>query len=444
MDRLSEKITIQTRLLDKSNSKAINMLRNLGSVKKLAPGEILTTPGEDSETIYIIISGKIRITQKVQDQFITFAQLGGGDWIGDLVFPMDIGTAPSAVASEESIVIKLDENIIESLAQDIQLRYHKQQQQLFQLRNDYFNAIKSRLEDKNKRLEKDLFDQRCRAKTDFRQMEMIRGIIQKVPRLPIFATTLSAKLLEDKLSAGELSDEIMKDPSLVAIVLKTINSAYYGFEKKISDMRYAIVLLGFDAIYQLVISEGVKRTMPDTPAFKELHTHSVIISHLVFTLSQESNVGNPSEMATIGLLHGLGQTVMQLLKDKNPKFATFINLLDQAQMGALLLKAWNLPDTIWQSVEYQSYSEFSSPENVPVENRNNVTLLYLTHLCYDFLRGVPEEDLPITFMDSYMPLLGYQGLSVKDIVEEKLVPALAPKIKSFPTPVRQLLKRHLK
>ncbi len=443
MAKPSDKMAIQTHLFNKPSSKVLNTLRSQGSVKKLAPGEVLTKQGENTDIINIIISGKIKIIKKIHGKLIMFAHLGRGDWVGELTFPMDKDNTSSAVASEDSIVIKINKEAIESFEKDFQLLFYKQVNQLSFLRMGQFEEIKSKIEQKNKRLVDDIYVQRSQAKTDFRHMEMIRGIIKKVPRLPIFATTLSTKLLDDKLSAGELADEIMKDPSLVAIVLKTINSAYYGFEKKISDMRYAIVLLGFDMMYQLVIAEGVKRTMPDTPVFKELHTHSVIISHLAFTLSQESKVGNPSEMATIGLLHDLGQTVIQLLKDKNPKFSMFISVLDQAQMGALLLKTWNLPDIIWQSVEFQFYPEFSFPENIPVETRNNVTVLFLSHICYDFLRGLPEQKMPLTFADNYLQLLNFGGHSIKEIVEENLLPALTQKIKTFPTPVRQLLKKHL-
>ncbi len=443
MVKPSNKKIIQTRLFDKPSSKVLNTLRSQGRIKKLTPGEVLVKQGENIDIIHIIISGKIKIIKKVHGKLILFAHLGRGNWISDITFPVDKDQTSSAVASEDSILIKINMEAIKSFEKDIQLLFYKQVSQLSLIRVEQFEEIKSKLELKNKLLVEDIYVQRSQAKTDFRHMEMIRGIIKKVPQLPIFATTLSTKLLDDKLSAGELSDEIMKDPSLVAIVLKTINSAYYGFEKKISDMRYAIVLLGFDMMYQLVIAEGVKRTMPDTPVFKELHTHSVIISHLAFSLSQESKVGNPSEMATIGLLHGLGQTVIQLLKDKNPKFSMFINILDQAQMGALLLKTWNLPDIFWQSVEFQFYPEFSFPENIPVETRNNVTILFLSHLCFDFLRGLPEQDLPLSFAEYYLPLLNLEGCSIKEIVEETLLPALTQKIKSLPTPVKQLLKKHL-
>jgi HD-like signal output (HDOD) protein len=246
------------------------------------------------------------------------------------------------------------------------------------------------------------------------------------------------------LSADEVAEELMKDPSLAATVLKTINSAYYGFEKKISEIRYAIVLLGFDSIYQIVIAEGVKRTMPDTPAFKELLMHSIIISHLASEISHVTEIGSPPEIATIGLLHELGQVVIQLLKDKNPKLSNLINVLDRAQMGSLLLKTWNLPDVIWQSVEFQSYPEFTLPEKIPGDVRSNAAIIHLAHLCYEVFRGRTEEELPVTFLDEYAQLLQWESLPVGKIAKRKLLPGLSLKYKTLPAPLRQLLKPHIK
>ena len=67
------------------------------------------------------------------------------------------------------------------------------------------------------------------------------------------------------------------------------------------------------------MAESVRRTMPDNPEFQELHFHSVAISQISFILSQAKHIAKPAQMATIGLLHDLGQIVILLLKQQNPK-----------------------------------------------------------------------------------------------------------------------------
>ena len=181
--------------------------------------------------------------------------------------------------------------------------------------------------------------------------------------------------------------------------------------------------------------------MPNTSKFKALHLHSEIISHIAFMLSLESRHGHPAEMASFGLLHEIGQIVIQLLKDQNPKLAALVEVLDQTQLGSLMLKEWNLPDVLWKSVEFQAYPEFSSPHNIPEELRYNITLLYLSHLCYNLFQGKKENELSTTFFDEYIELTNWQGLTLDEIARERLLPAMVKKSKTYPLPLRQLIEK---
>jgi HD-like signal output (HDOD) protein len=235
---------------------------------------------------------------------------------------------------------------------------------------------------------------------------------------------------------------IQADPSLVGLVLKTLNSSYYGFQKKISDIHRGVVLLGLNGLHQLIMGAGVRRIMPDTPYFNELHHHSVTISHIAFSLSQNVQFSNPAQLATIGLLHDLGQVVIKLLRDKNPSLSMLIDSLERAQVGALLLKEWNLPDVVWQSIQFQSYPEFSLPANVPTDIRPNVAILYLAHLCNEFLRGNTAHDLPTLFLDQYILLLNWEKLSIADITQRFVLSDLIRKWQSLPKFLRELIEQH--
>ncbi len=432
----------QTAVWKQFSSKEIEIMSASAPVRTLNPGDVLIRAGENRDKIYIILSGKIRIAINKKNKQKNVATLGPGDWIGELHFPREIDEASFAVASENSKVLLVDKDAINRLDDKAQLAFYKHMEYLSNQRIQRFECILENIEHRNKKLMDDIFIQRSGIKTDFRRMEILRGITSKVPRLPAFANTLANRLLEDKISVNEVAEEVMKDPALVGTVLKTINSVYYGLEKKISDMRYATTFLGLDMMYQLIIAEGIKRTMPDTPAFREIHTRSVILSQLSFTLAKESEVGAPAEIATIGLLNDVGQIIIHLLKEKNPNFDMYINMLDKSQMGALLLKTWNLPDIIWQSIEYQFYPEFSVPDRIPEEVKNNVTILYLTRLCYEIFRGQSLDKLPVTFLDEYLQIVNWENDSIKGLAEKRLLPALIKKISTSPFAVKQLIKRY--
>jgi HD-like signal output (HDOD) protein/CRP-like cAMP-binding protein len=418
----------------------VEMFRR-ATFKNLKAGDILIKKSDDDQMAFVILDGKIkmRMVQDPKENPKTIATFSKGDWIEGMALTADPLQMTSAIAVEPTHVMILDKTTIDSLNEKTQLSVYKRLAHVFTERISQLQKNENNLVIKNIRLREDIFNYRSQLKTDFHHSEMIKGIIKKVPRLPAFVTTLSSQMF-----TKEIVDQIKRDPALVAIVLKTINSAYYSFQKKISDIHHAVVLLGFEQIYQIVIAEGIRCTMPNTPNFKELHLHSEIVSHIAFMLSLESRNGHPGQMASLGLLHESGQIVLQLLKDQNPKLAAFIDILDQAQLGSLLLKEWNLPDVLWENVEFQSYPEFASPHHVPEELRHNVTLLYLSHLCYDLFQGRKEQELPITFFDEYIALTNWKGLTLNEIALDRLLPALVRKSKAYPLPMRQLIEKQIK
>ena len=418
------------------SEKELIELSSQAKIDKLQSGEILLKKYDPDQMVFVILDGKMRMVQGPKTHQQTIAVFSKGDLIEAMAIAGDPLRMTSVIAAEPTRVMALDKTTLDSLNEKTQLSVYKRLVHLSDERIRMLKKSENNLIVKNIKLKEDIFNFRSPLKTDFHQSEIIKGIIKKVPRLPAFATTLSSQLV-----TKELVDQIKRDPALVAIVLKTINSAFYGFQKKISDIHHAVVLLGFEQIYQVVIAEGVRRTMPNTAKFKALHLHSEIVSHIAFMLSLESRHGHPAEMASFGLLHEIGQIVIQLLKDQNPKLAALVKVLDQAQLGSLLLKEWNLPDVLWKSVEFQSYPEFSSPHNIPEELRYNVTLLYLSHLCYDLFQGKNKKELSTIFFDEYIELTNWQGNTLEEIAREQLLPAMMKKINTYPLPLRQLIEK---
>ena len=423
--------------------KEINALYKNIPIKKLQPNQILIKEGDIDQAVYIILSGKLRIVKNISGQINTIATLQAGQWLGEIAFVRQSPRAASAIATEPTTVMAFDRNTIHSLDDRTQLFFYKRLFSLSVERVKHLEKTQKALANKNKRLMDDIFSERVQVKADFRTSETIQSIIKKIPRLPIFASGLTSKLMGTRASASEVAEDVKNDPSLVGIVLKTVNSAYYSFQKKVSDIQHAIVLLGFNEIYNIIIAEGVRETMPNTLSFRELHAHSVAISNIAYSISNHAKIGKPSELATIGLLHDVGQIVIELLKERNPKMAVFIASLDNSQMGSLLLETWNLPEVLWKTVEFLPYPEFSSPDNIPEELRNNVILLYLAHLCYDLFLGRPGNTLPTSFLDENKRLIGLKDYSLYEIAQRRALPGLLKKITSLPTPLRKLIQEHI-
>jgi hypothetical protein len=68
-------------------------------------------------------------------------------------------------------------------------------------------------------------------------------------------------------------------------------------------------------------------------------------------------------------------------------------------------------------------------------------LLYLSHLCYDLFQGKIDQKLSTTFLDEYIELTNWQGLTLEEIARERLLPAMVKKSSTYPLPLRQLIEK---
>ncbi len=81
--------------------------------------------------------------------------------------------------------------------------------------------------------------------------------INDLPTLPRTILRISELVNNPKTSAKDLAKVITDDQVLTARLLKLVNSSFYGFPQKISTVTGAIVLLGFDAIRNLLLTTSV-------------------------------------------------------------------------------------------------------------------------------------------------------------------------------------------
>ena len=88
------------------------------------------------------------------------------------------------------------------------------------------------------------------------------GPFRKSTRKHSIYSRLSAKLLDDNVSAKEVTESVQEEPALAAAILKTVNSAYYGLTEKMSSLHHAILYLGFNNVYQLILENSIKNIMP--------------------------------------------------------------------------------------------------------------------------------------------------------------------------------------
>ncbi|MBU2552741.1 MAG: HDOD domain-containing protein [Proteobacteria bacterium] len=417
-----------------------NTLYSLAPIKMLAPGDILIREGDTDQTAYVVLDGKLRVVRDMGGQEEEIALLQQGDWVGEIAFTMLVPRTASVVAAEKSRVMALHKSTLNALNEKTQLYFFKRLNDLASARVGDLARKEKDLHGTARQLVDYIQTTRQRTRAEYAASDMIQGVIGKTPRLPDFARDLIVGLVEKKQSPAEAAEKIKTGAEPAETVLRIANSHYYGFQNPLADIRDAMAFLGFNEVYRLLMTVGIRRTMPDTPFFRKLHRHAVVVSHLAFRLSQASQVGRPIEIATIGLMHELGLCVLRRLMEANPNLGVFIQAMDGALMGALLLESWDLPPAICQAVEYQCHPEFAPPARLPQDVRDNVSLLYLAHLCHDRIMDEADPGTPVPFLEEYLRVFGWGGSTLEDVTARRLLPGLLKKIDTYPVFFRQKLE----
>ena len=86
--------------------------------------------------------------------------------------------------------------------------------------------------------------------------------ISDIPTLPTIVFELNKYLRDPDTSIKTVCDTIEKDQAFTLKILKLVNSAFYGFKSKISDLRNAVVLLGYNSVRNAIVFLSVINSFP--------------------------------------------------------------------------------------------------------------------------------------------------------------------------------------
>ena len=88
-------------------------------------------------------------------------------------------------------------------------------------------------------------------------LKVIHEALNDLPPLPSIVVHAMETINNPGSSAADLNRLIGMDPALSGKVLRLVNSAHYGFASKVTTVRHAIVILGFDTVRNLVTAVGI-------------------------------------------------------------------------------------------------------------------------------------------------------------------------------------------
>ncbi len=187
--------------------------------------------------------------------------------------------------------------------------------------------------------------------------------------LPTVCARLDAVVNDPLSSNRDVARVIGEDPGLTARLLQLANSALYGFPAKIDTITRAVAIIGTYQLRDLALATGVINlfdgTDDDLLSLDAFWRHSVacgVAARIIATCRRETNV---EHFFIAGLLHDLGRLVM--ISEMPDRFRALLaesaeqeSLLyeverarlgfDHADVGAALLRRWNLPESLATAV----------------------------------------------------------------------------------------------
>ncbi len=190
---------------------------------------------------------------------------------------------------------------------------------------------------------------------------IVYGIVD-LPTLPRTVLKIAEIVNDPRSSVKELAKVITDDQVLTARLLKLVNSSFYGFPRRIATVTNAIVLLGFDAIRNLLLTTSVfglftAKGKEDRFGVERFWDHSLGCAVGAKVIGDHLRYDKVEELFVAGLLHDIGKIVemlffpkdfdkvMALVKDKNILIVDAEReVLDysHAEVGELLADKWNM------------------------------------------------------------------------------------------------------
>ena len=196
------------------------------------------------------------------------------------------------------------------------------------------------------------------------------GRLQDLPALPEVVTKLTRMMSDVNASAGDISKLVQFDPSLAGRILRVANSAAFGGTTQVGSIPQAITRIGFKRLKDIVLSMTFIRTFRNRAIdidFTRFWRHSLSVAFACQEIEQLSpQIETASDEAfSAGLLHDLGVLILALYAptfyrrvvayalSENKDLCQaeqLILCIDHAEVGAMLLEKWGLPELVIESV----------------------------------------------------------------------------------------------
>jgi putative nucleotidyltransferase with HDIG domain len=180
-----------------------------------------------------------------------------------------------------------------------------------------------------------------------------------IPSAPPVIGQLMELMVDPTVDAERIGDVLGHDPTLVGELLRVANSPFYGRRGKVSNLAAAIMVLGFNALRNLVVALSTRAIYGSFEGLpKALWEHANAVAMVAAAVAKRVGMVPVEDAFAAGLLHDLGMVLLHLADEDGyaalMAAARDVAALEEAEqrvwgfdhgeVGAAVAVLWGLPE----------------------------------------------------------------------------------------------------
>ena len=227
---------------------------------------------------------------------------------------------------------------------------------------------------------------------------------------------------DQRSSASDIGDIIMRDQAMMANIVKIANSSAYYTRVPVKTPTHAVALIGFDVIQAMVVVaqliEQADTFGANSSCLKHLLARALLAGTQAQELGKALKYPEPGFLFTNAMLSSLGDLILAVcrpgiaeqlerlrLEDptKIPKVELALLGRPLATIAATMAKHWHLPNSLVQLLEKKPVWPKTRPENDQQFMESIVRAANELSYCLLHPAGVGQEEVFQTLIQQFLP-----------------------------------------